>query len=82
MELDTAIILLLADVDVEFEDESFDEVVEFNKGDSAATPCVDSGVLESIRDTSDCRSHVAVGVSLLVRSASGTKGSSGNISSK
>ena len=45
-------------------------------------PCVDSGVLGSVRDTSDCRSHVAVSVSLLVRSASGGKGSSSDISSK
>lgn len=73
---------ILADLDMEFEEESFDEGVEFNKGDSATTPCVDSGVLQSVRDTSDCRSHVAVRVSLLVRSSSGSKGSSGDISSK
>ena len=82
-----ATVLVLVEVDMEVEDEPLDEGAEFNEGIMAG---VISGVLKTVGDasTSDCGSHVDVHIAVTgslvdtVRSASGNKGSSGDISSK
>ena len=78
---------MLAEVDMEVEDESLDKGAEFNKGDSMAG--VVSDVLKSDSDALDCGSHVDMSISAvagsiisIVGSASGNEGSSGEISSK
>ena len=77
---------MLAEVDMEVEDESLDEGAEFNEGDSATKAGVISGTLKSA-SASDCGSHVDMPISAvtgslvdIVRSASGNKDSSGEIS--